>query len=111
LHCLLRFNLIWFLHGDSPFSLQRKLLSAYQKALSGESLLSTIYRAFPSDIRRVRVFVDKTKAGEVVYNLLMNAIKYTDASGKCELRIQVTRVQISCLTTFPTLKTLGITRL
>jgi len=25
-----RFNLIWFLHGDSPFSWLRKLLSAYQ---------------------------------------------------------------------------------
>src|ERR1017187_4509070 len=47
LHCSLRFNLIWFLHSDSPFLGKRKLLSAYQKASSGESLLSTIYRASP----------------------------------------------------------------
>src|ERR1019366_7085076 len=43
-------NLIWFLHSDSPFLGKRKLLSAYQKASSGESLLSTIYRAFPSSM-------------------------------------------------------------
>src|ERR1035441_2505362 len=47
LHFSLRFNLIWFLHSDSPFLGKRKLLSAYQKASSGESLLSTIYRASP----------------------------------------------------------------
>jgi hypothetical protein len=42
LHCTLSFNLIWFLHSGSPFSRERKLLLAYQKASSGESLLSTI---------------------------------------------------------------------
>jgi len=38
--------LVWFLHGDSPFLGKRKFALAYQ-GLSGESLLSTIYRAFP----------------------------------------------------------------
>jgi hypothetical protein len=38
--------LVWFLHGDSPFRGKRKFALAYQ-GLSGESLLSTIYRAFP----------------------------------------------------------------
>src|ERR1035437_8079723 len=33
-------------HCDSPFSPQKKLLSAYQWLRAGESLLSTIYRAF-----------------------------------------------------------------
>jgi hypothetical protein len=38
--------LVWFLHGGSPFLGKRKFALAYQ-GLSGESLLSTIYRAFP----------------------------------------------------------------
>src|ERR1035441_3234617 len=46
LHSSLRLNLVWFLHSDSPFSRQKKLLSAYQRLRAGESLLSTIYRAF-----------------------------------------------------------------
>src|ERR1035441_685027 len=40
------FRSVWFLHSDSPFSRQKKLLSAYQRLRAGESLLSTIYRAF-----------------------------------------------------------------
>ncbi|MGO9012305.1 MAG: hypothetical protein ACLQPN_19585, partial [Bryobacteraceae bacterium] len=47
-----RFNLIWFLHSDSPFSRERKFALSLSKALSGESLLSTIYRAFPVFIAR-----------------------------------------------------------
>jgi len=42
-----------------------------------------------SDIHRVRVFVDKTKASEVVYNLVMNAIKYAVRSESFELKIEV----------------------
>src|ERR1035438_7864016 len=40
---------IWygFFIATLLFSAKRKLLSAYQKASSGESLLSTIYRTFP----------------------------------------------------------------
>src|ERR1039457_5175361 len=52
LHSSLRLNLVWFLHSDSPFSRQKKLLSAYQRLRAGESLLSTIYRAFSRDPSR-----------------------------------------------------------
>jgi hypothetical protein len=45
----LRFNLIWFLHSDSPFSRPKENCSQPIKALSGESLLPTIYRAFPTN--------------------------------------------------------------
>ena len=42
-----------------------------------------------SDIHRVKVFVDKTKASEVVYNLVMNAIKYAARSDPFQLEIRV----------------------
>jgi hypothetical protein len=51
-HCLerfdssLRFNLVRFLHSYSPFLGKRELLFAYQGFELGESLHSTIYRAF-----------------------------------------------------------------
>src|ERR1019366_8913622 len=35
LHSSLRLNLVWFLHSDSPFSPQKKLLSAYQRLRAG----------------------------------------------------------------------------
>jgi len=39
--------LVWFLHSDSPFLGKRKFALSLSRLGSGESLLSTIYRAFP----------------------------------------------------------------
>ncbi|MGO9010656.1 MAG: RNA polymerase sigma factor, partial [Bryobacteraceae bacterium] len=65
-----RFNLIWFLHSDSPFSRERKFALSLSKALSGESLLSTIYRAFPV-LKLHRLFPDLQLKSNAAFSSLV----------------------------------------
>src|ERR1035441_8782433 len=41
LHCSLRFNLVWFLHSDSPFSRQKKIALSLSKGI--ERGVATFY--------------------------------------------------------------------
>jgi len=69
-----------------------KTLNQLKPEIIGKGFSS--YQISYPDVHRVRVLVDKIKVSEVVYNLVMNAIKYTNPQyteprGKFTLDIQV----------------------
>src|ERR1017187_8050516 len=78
-------DLIWFLHSDSPFLGKRKLLSAYQKASSGESLLSTIYRASPSTMRPR----SSTTSNQSMWRMVFEASAIPDLTASAKLMGEV----------------------